>query len=112
MVDIAIRRGLQVFVFCPESHPLLRAAAQMTAGRAAMAHFNVLHQAAWRAKAAWETALVHAGPDDQVTSYALARAQTALDRYRPTLLRLYAVAAQAARTLDQPWPAPAGAPNP
>ena len=108
MVDIALQRGLQVFVFCPESHPLLLAAAQMTAGRAALAHFNALHTAAWRAKEAWERALVQAGPDDQVTSCDLARAQTALDRYRPTLLRLGAVAAQAARALDQPWPAPVG----
>jgi len=112
MVDIATRRGLQVFVFCPESHPLLLDAAQLTAGRAAIAHFNALHTAAWRAKEAWEHALVQAGPDDQVSSYALARAQTALDRYRPTLLRLYAGAAAAARALDQPWPAPAGATAP
>jgi len=87
------------------------AAAQLTAGRAASAHFNALHTAAWRAQEAWEHALVQAGPDDQVTSCDLARAQTALDRYRPTLLRLYVVAGAAARALDQPWPAPAGTPD-
>ena len=108
VIASATRRGLPVFVFCPASHPLLLAAAQNAAGRAAMAHYNTLHTAAWRAKAAWEQALVQAGPDDQVTSYALARAQTALDLYRPTLLRLCAVAAQAACRLDQPWPAPLG----
>ena len=110
MVDIATRRGLKVYIFCPESHPLLLAEAQLTAGRAAIAHFNALHQAAWRAKEAWDRALVQAGPDDQVSSYDLARAQTALERYRPTLLRLCAIAAAAAQTLDQPWPAPAATP--
>jgi len=105
VIDIATRRGLQVFVFCPAAHPLLLAAAQIAAGQAAMRHYNDLHTATWHAKEAWDTALVQAGPDDQVSSAALARTVCALDLYRPTLLRLMAVAAQAASQLDQPWPA-------
>ncbi|MDQ2808598.1 MAG: DUF2493 domain-containing protein [Chloroflexota bacterium] len=117
MLDIATRRGLTVFVFCPAAHPELLALAQIAAGRAAMAHYNALHLAVWRAKEAWERALMDPDPQEPVTSTSLARAQMALDRYRPQLLQLYAQAAGAAALpgeLGQPWPAaaPAGALDP
>ena len=93
-IDRATRHGLQVYVFCPAAHPALLAAVQIAAAVDARQHYNDLHTAVWHARTAWERALRTAEAAHPPCSQALAHAQVALDRYRPTLLRLCAVAAR------------------